>query len=150
MRWRRAAEVHHHRHVGLLAGGDRAIHRIPFAADVMRRLDADDQARVLADPHRRQLRIHVGEVLLDGPAFHARADDVDEGEDARPRPIDDVLLELKEVPPSRSPRVDERGLPVAERMVIGRHRLIGVAQVRVLLGPEEDVSMHIDQSGNDI
>src|SRR4029453_12717525 len=99
-----------------LRGGHPPNPRVPFAADVVRRLDADDHARMLADPHRRQLRIHVGEVLFDGPAFHARADDVEEGEDARPRPINDVLLELEEVPPTPSPPVAERVLPVAERM----------------------------------
>ena len=73
-------------------------------ATVVRDFDADDHARMLPDAHRGQPGVHVGEVLLDRPALHAGADDVDERQDARARAIDDLLLELEEVAPSRAAR----------------------------------------------
>ena len=41
-----AAEVDHHRHVGLAAGLDRARDRIPLGPVVVRHLDADDHVLV--------------------------------------------------------------------------------------------------------
>ena len=103
-RGRVVAEVDHHRHVHGGSRLDRTLDRIPFSARIMRDLDPDDRGRVLLDPHRGEPRVHVAEVLLDRAALHARADDVDEGEHAGAGAIDDLFLELREVPPSRSAR----------------------------------------------
>ena len=70
-RGRLSAEVHHHRHARLAAGLDRARDRIPLVPEVMGHLDSDDQAGMLADPRRRQLGVHVREVLLLRAARHA-------------------------------------------------------------------------------
>ena len=115
-----AAEVDHHRHLGVGAGLDRAIDRVPVAAVVVRHLDADDHARVLADAHRRQLGVHVVRILLGRPALHPRADDVEERQDPRLRGVDDVGLELAEVAPAGAAGVDQRRLAAAERMAVGQ------------------------------
>ena len=141
-----AAEVDHHRHVGLRAGLDGAVDRVPVAAVVVRHLDPDDQALVLEDAHRRQPGVHVGQVLLGRPALHPRPDDVDEGEDARLRRVDDVGLELVEVAPAGAAHVDQRRLAAAERVAVGRDGRQPVAQVGVGLGAVEDVRVQVDEA----
>ena len=149
-RRRVAAEIDHDRHVGRAARLDAAEHGIPFGPAVVRDLDPDDDAGVLSDAHGRQPRVHVREVLLDRAALHARADDVDEREDARPGAIDHLILELREVAPARAAHVDERRLAAAERVVVGCHGAVAVAQVRVTLGAVEDVRVHVDEAGHDV
>ena len=144
------AKIHHHRHVAELAGFDCAIDRIPFGAAIVRGLDADDLVAMLAHAHRRERRVHVAQILLDRAALHAGADDVEEREDARPRSIDDLLLELQEVAPSRAAGVDDRRDAGARCVRIGLHRDVAVTEIRIGLGPEEDVRVDVDQPGHDI
>src|SRR5690606_41937834 len=62
--------------------------RVPHSFPTRRSSDLDVVAE-LADPHRRELRVHVVEVLLERPAAHAVADDVDERQDARAGRVDE-------------------------------------------------------------
>ena len=117
---------------------------------VVRHLDADDQALVLEDAHRRQPGVHVGQVLLGRPALHPRADDVEEGEDAGLRRVDDVGLELAEVAPAGAADVDQRRLAAAERVAVGQDRRQPVAQVGVGLGAVEHVGVQVDEPGHDV
>ena len=82
---------------------------------------------MLADPHRGELGIHVGQILLDGPAPHAGPDDVEEGKHARLRAVDDLLFELREASPSRAAHVDQRGLSGAEGVAVGLNGAVAVA-----------------------
>jgi hypothetical protein len=143
------AEVDHHGHAGQPAGLDGARDRIPLRPGVVRHLDADDEVAVLADAHGGEAGVHVAEVLLDGPALHARAHDVDEREHARARPVDDLHLELREVAPSGAADVHERRLAAPERVAVGRHRAPAVAQVRVVLGAVEHVRVDVDEPRHD-
>ena len=140
------AEVHHHRHRPEPSGLDGAIDRVPLRPAIVRRLHADDEAGELADAHRRQARVHVGKVLFDRSALHARPDDVDEREDARPRPVDDLDLELPEVPPAGAAGVDDGRHAGADGVRIGLHGDIAAAQVRIGHRPEEHVRVQIDQA----
>ncbi len=144
------SEIDHDRYVRLAASRNRPGHRIPFRTAVVGDLDPHDHAGVLADPHRREPRVHVGEVLLDRAAFHARPHDVDEREHARSRAVDDLLLELGEVPPSGAAHVDERRLSAAERVAVRLDGGITVTQVRVLLRPEEHMGVDVDEAGHDM
>jgi hypothetical protein len=145
-----AAEVHHHRHVRFTAGLDRTEDGIPFRPGIVRHLDPDDDARMLADAHRRQLRVHVGEVLLDRSALHARADDVDERQHPRAGPVDHLLLELQEISPPGAAHVDERRLAAPEGMAVGLHRRVRVAEIRILLRAEENVRVDVDEAGHHV
>ena len=94
--------------VGDRAGFDRALDRRPLGPAEVRGLDADDEP---GDAQRHlggRLRLHVGQVLLVLPAAHAVADDVEEGEDAGLRAVDDALLEVLEVAPARAAGVRHR------------------------------------------
>ena len=56
---------------------------------VMRRLDPDDDVLVApAPPSAVGLGVHVVQIVLEFPAAHAVADDIQEREHARPRPVD--------------------------------------------------------------
>ena len=144
-----AAEVDHHRNVGLASGLDRARHRLPLRSHVVGHLHADDHVLVGERPLGGELRVHVAEVLLDGAALHAVPHDVQEGEDAGLRPIDDLGLELREVAPARAADVHHRRLPGAERVAVGRHRAGPVAVLRVLRAPEQ-VGVDVDEAGRDV
>ena len=112
---------------------------------VVRRLDADDQALVLERHLRGGLRVHVGEVLLELSAAHPVADDVEEGEHAGARAIDDARLEVLEVPPAGAARVGDRGDADAEREAVGIDAV--VAGVRAALaGAGVDVGVNVDQA----
>ena len=51
---------------------------------------------------------HVLQILFEFPAAHAVADDVEQGEHACRGSIDDALLEVVEIAPSRSACIDDR------------------------------------------
>ena len=112
------AEVDHHRHVRERAGFDRALDRRPLGAGVVRRLDADDQPWMPARHVRGRLRLHVREVLLERAAAHAVADDVEKGEDAGLRAIDDALLEILEVAPAGAAGIGDRRHADAQREAV--------------------------------
>ena len=129
------AEVHHHRHLRQLARLDGPVHRIPFGAPVVGGLDADNHLRMLPDPHHRQARIHVGEILLERSSFHAGPDDVDEGEHAREGTIDDLPLELIEVAPARAAGVHDRRHAGARRVRVWLDGHVAVAQIGIVSVP---------------
>ncbi len=64
--------------------------------------------------------------------------------------IDDLFLELRKVPPARAADVHQRRLAAPEGVVVGRHRAVAVAEVRVLLGPVEDVGVDVDEARDDV
>ncbi len=101
---------------------------------------------MLADAHRREPRVHVAEVLLGGSASHARADDVEEGQDPGLRGVDDLRLELREAAPAGATHVHERGLPAAEGVTVGRHRHHAVAEIGVRFGAVKHVGMQVDEA----
>ena len=67
-------------------------------------------------------------------------------EHARPGAVDDLLLELQKIPPPGSARVDERRLAAAEGVAVWLDGGIGVTQIRILLGPEKDVRVNVDEA----
>ena len=143
------AEIDHHRNVRRRCRFDRALDRGPFRSGVVRGLDADDRPLVLLRHRRGRLRIHVGEVLLELPAAHPVADDVDEGQHARARAIDDARLEVLEVPPARPAGIGHRRDANAERETVGIHAV--VAGIRAgLAGAGVDVGVDVDQAGRDV
>ena len=77
------AKIDHHRNFGRAAHLDSSFVRRPLRAAEMRALDADDHALVFQRHGGRRCDFHVCQVLLDGTGSHPRADDVDEGHDAR-------------------------------------------------------------------
>ena len=145
----KVAEIEHHGHIRQLPGRDSTIDGIPLGTPVMSGLDPHDHAAVFADSHGRQSRIHVGEILFERPAFHAGSHDVDEGEHARKRPIDDLRFELREIAPPRAPDVHDRRDSRTRRVRIGLHSDVPVAEVSVV-GAVEDVRVEVNQPGNDV
>src|SRR5207248_8562783 len=72
---------------------------------------------------------HIREVLLELATAHAVAHDVEEGEHAGFRSIDDALLEVLEIPPTRTPRVGDR------RHSRSKCKAVGVDAVVARIGP---------------
>jgi hypothetical protein len=145
-----AAEVNHHGNVDFSSGRHRAGDRIPFRPGVVSDLYPDDQIPILPDAHRGQLRIHVGQILLDRTALHAGPDDIEKREHARFGTVDDLLLELRKVSPPRPAGIDQRGLAASERVIIRLHGAVAVAVGSVRLRAPEDVRMDVDEAGRHV
>ncbi len=114
----------------------------------MRGLDADDHARIPARHVGRGLGGHVRQILFELSAAHAVADDVQKGEDAGGRAIDDALLEILEVAPARSAGVDNGRHARARRDDVRVDAV--VAGIRALLTRSRvHVRVNVDEAGSD-
>jgi len=140
------AEVHHHGHIGEPAGLYGSVDGGPFRASVVRRLDADDHAGELTDALGRQPGVHVPQVLLGRPPLHPVADDIEKGEDACRRAIDDLPLELVEVAPTGAAGIDHRGDAGAKGESVGGHAGDAGAQVGVRVSAVEHMAVQVQNS----
>ena len=112
----------------------------------MRRLDADNHAGVTAGQIGGGLRLHVGEILFELAAPHAVADDVEEGQDARLRSIDDAGLEVVEVAPAGAAGVDDGRHADAQGEAVGIDAVVPGVRPR-LTRAGVDVRMNVDEPG---
>ncbi len=143
------SKIHHHRNVSLGSGNDGLLHRLPFRAREVSSLDADNGVGILERHGRRLFPIHVIHVLLVVAAAHARADNIEHGKYARLRAIDNAILEVLKVAPSRATCIHHRRDPNPESETIRRHTQIasiGVALARARVNMNVDV----DQPGSHI
>ena len=69
-------------------------------------LHSDENPRVLFDPHRRQLGIHIGQILFRRPSLHPGTDDIQECQHSGPRTVYGLLFELTKISPTGSSRVN--------------------------------------------
>ncbi len=144
-----AAEIHHHRKVGLGAGDHRLVHGDPVIAVVVGGFDADHDVGIFLRHRRGGFAVHVGGVLLIAAAPHAAADDVEHRQHAGPGAVDDAVLEILEVAPAGAAGIDHGGDPGAESEAVRRYR--EVAGIGALLaGAVIDMDMHVDQAWHDI
>ena len=95
-----------------------------------------------------RLRRHVVQILLEFPAAHAVADDVQKREDTSGRAIDDALLEVFEVAPAGAARVDDRRHARAGRHDVGIDAVVAGIRTR-LAGSGVDVRVNVDDPGAD-
>ena len=139
------AEVDHHRNTGQRAGLDRVLDRRPRRALEVRGLDADDDVAMPSGHLDRRLHAHVGDVLLEGPAAHAVADDVEEREHARLRAADHPIVEVLEVAPSGTAGIGDRRDAGPEREPVGIDAV--VARVgSAFAGARVDVRVDVHQA----
>src|SRR5437867_3077258 len=109
-------------------------------------LDAHENLRELLDTHRRQLRVHICQILLHGITLHARAYDVQEGQDARSRGVNHPFFELSKILPSGAAHVNGRSHAAAKGESV-RGKTVGSAAVgAVRLDAVENMHMDVDQS----
>ena len=142
-------EVDHYRDVGHRPGLDRALDRRPVGPGVVRRLDPNNQPRMLERHVGGGLHLHVREIVLELPAPHAVTDDVEEGQHTRFRSIDDARFEVVEIPPAGAAGVGDGRHTNPEGEAIGIDAV--VAGVRTSLASAGvDVRMDIDQAGRHV
>ena len=143
------AKIDHDRNLGDGARLDAPLDGRPLRPAVVGRLDPDDHVLVLERHLGRRLRLHVGEILLVLPAAHPVADDVQERQDARPRPVDDPVLEIREVTPPRAAGVHHGRDARPERESVRVDAV--VARVGTSLArPGVHVNVDIDESRGDV
>ena len=105
----------------------------------MRRLDADDEVRILRHLGGGFFRIHVTDVAFVGFADHAVPDDVDKAQHAGLSEVDQRLFELVERAPARAATIDHRGRSRIQGRVVGKDAA-GIAV---------NVHVQVDQAGRD-
>src|SRR6476469_4957744 len=115
----RSPKIDHHRNISNRARLDSTLYRQKLRAHVMSRLDADDQSLVLQSHLGCRRGVHIVEVVFKPAAPHAASDNIQHRQNSRLGPIDDRRLELLEVPPSRTTRIDDRCYTRSERKSIG-------------------------------
>ena len=143
------AKIDRDRDIGRRARRDGAVHRRPLGPGEVRRLDADDDVRVLAGDFGRRLRVHVLRVLLDRRAAgHSAPDDVEHGEDARAGAVDHARLEVRKTAPPRRSQVDDRCHTAAEREAVRRETPIARV-LRQHVGAVVDVDVNVHQAWRD-
>ena len=142
-------EVHHDGDVGQRSSLDGVLDRRPFRTCVVRRLDPDNRAPILAGHLGRRRRLHVALILFERAAAHPMADDVQEREDACFGATDDAIVEVLEVAPARASRIGHRRDARAEGETVRVDAV--VAGVRLLLpGAGVDVGVDVNESWRDI
>ena len=114
----------------------------------MRGFEADDCLRMFPGHLSRALRVHVFGVLFDLAAAHPITDDVDEGEDAGLGAVNHALLEVLEIAPARSARVDHRRRATAEAVPVGVDAQ--VARIGAPARARIDVDVNVDEARRDI
>ena len=139
------AEVHHHRNVRRCAGLHRALDGGPLRAGEMRGLDSNHRVFVLLGLIGCSGRVHIVHVLLDGPAAHAVAHDIQQRQHARFGAIDDAIFEIRKIAPAGAAGVDDRGHTAAKGEPVGIDA--AVAGIGAALAcARVDVNVNIDQS----
>ena len=112
-------------------------------------LDADDGVAVGDGEFRRGLGIHVGDILFLGVTGHAGAPDIQEGQHASARAIDDGLLEMREVASSRRAGVDHGRDSHTQGEGIGEDACVAARQAHSVRSGK-DVGMEIDQARDEV
>ena len=98
--WLMFAEIHHHRHIGEAAGGNRPVNLLE-PSPVVGRLNADEDLGIESGDHvRRLLGVHIIRVLLIETTGHPISYDVQQGQDPGLGAVDRLLFELRKVPPA--------------------------------------------------
>ena len=106
-------------------------------------LDTDDQALMTQRHLRRRRDFHVFEIALESPAAHSVANDIEECQHARLGAIDDVVLEIFEITPSRAAGIRHGRHVHAEGEAVGVET--EVPGIRAALpGTGEHVRVNID------
>src|SRR5580698_11395032 len=119
-----SSKIYHHRNVSLGAGDHCLLDGSPFRPFKVCGLDADYGLRIFEGHGGRGFSVHVGRVLLVlGPA-HTSADDVELSKNARLGAVNDALLEVFEVAPTRAAGIDYSCHANAKSEAIGRHAVV--------------------------
>src|SRR5579863_5670902 len=148
----KGSEVDHDRDVGDGPRLHRALDRSPFRSVIMGRLYTHDHLRILERLRSGCLRIHLVQVLfvLWPPAA---ADNIDKGENARDGAIDHPILEIGEIFPARTPRIDGCRHPATQGKSIGVYTVISCvgaafARARVYMYVDVDQARGDVEAGN--
>ncbi len=143
------AEIHHHGNIGPGARDHRLLHRNPFRAVEVRRLDADDHLRIARRHLGGGLAVHVEGVLFVAAAAHPSAHDVEHHQDAGLGAIDDAVLEVFEIAPAGAAGIDHGGDAGAEGETVRQNtEIAGIGAALARAGIV--VGVQVDQAGRHI
>ena len=142
-----AAEIDHHRDVGDLADFHGARKRLPFRTGIVRALDADDEPLVLQRHVGGRLDFLSVRSCSYFPPELPRPTMLMSARIACSRRIDDALLHVLEVAPSRPAGIDERRHAGPEAEPVGiSPRCSSAPELDADRGPV-DVGVQIDETG---